>query len=103
MRARARRRYRPMTTDSRHDHPIAPNLLVEMTGPAVVDRIWLGDITYIPTEEGWLYLAAILDRCSPDSESGLGHGREIGSNPGSEGLDDGLYASATGAGAYASH
>jgi len=56
--ARARRRYRPMTTDSRHDQPIAPNLLAEAPAPAAADRVWLGDITYIPTDEGWLYLAA---------------------------------------------
>lgn len=49
------------TTDSRHDLPIAPNLIArDFTAPAP-NRVWLADITYIPTTEGWLYLAAIMD------------------------------------------
>jgi len=49
------------TTDSRHDLPIAPNLIArDFTAPAP-NRIWLADITYIPTAEGWLYLAAVMD------------------------------------------
>lgn len=49
------------TTDSRHDLPIAPNLLDRnFTAPAP-NRVWLADITYIPTGEGWLYLAAVMD------------------------------------------
>lgn len=63
---RTPRRRRPMTTDSTHDHPIAPNLLnrqFDVNGVAV-NRIWLSDITYIPTHEGWLYLAAVLDLAS---------------------------------------
>jgi transposase InsO family protein len=52
---------RVRTTDSRHDLPIAPNLLDRnFTAPAP-NRIWLADITYIETDQGWLYLAAILD------------------------------------------
>jgi len=55
------------TTDSTHAHPIAPNLLerkfavFDANGVAALNRVWIGDITYIPTREGWLYLAAILD------------------------------------------
>ena len=58
-----KRAFRPQTTHSNHDHPIAPNLLADLvcTRP---DEIWLGDITYIPTREGWLYLAGVLDRFS---------------------------------------
>jgi len=58
-----KRAFRPKTTQSNHDHPIAPNRLPDLicTRP---DEIWLGDITYIPTREGWLYLAGVLDRCS---------------------------------------
>ena len=56
-----RKRRKPMTTDSRHDYGIAPNLLdrnFEITAP---DTVWLADISYIPTDEGWLYLAAVKD------------------------------------------
>src|SRR5437879_4237830 len=61
--ARRRRRFR-VTTQSQHLFPIAPNVLArqfERTGP---DQAWVTDITYIPTGEGWLYLAVILDLCS---------------------------------------
>ena len=52
---------RVRTTDSRHDLPIAPNLVSrDFTAPAS-NRVWLADITYIPTAEGWLYLAAVMD------------------------------------------
>ena len=52
---------RVRTTDSRHNLPIAPNLLDRnFTAPAP-NRVWLADITYIPTGEGWLYLAAVMD------------------------------------------
>ncbi len=61
---RQRRRYRVATTDSHHDQPIAPNRLAEAPKPTAPDQIWVADITYIPTREGWLYLAAILDRYS---------------------------------------
>jgi putative transposase len=61
IRALARRRFRPTTTDSRHQLPIAPNLLQQKFAATVPNRVWLADITYIPTGEGWLYLAAVLD------------------------------------------
>ena len=61
IRALAGRRFRPCTTDSRHSLPIAPNLLKQKFVVAAPNRIWLADITYIPTGEGWLYLAAVLD------------------------------------------
>jgi putative transposase len=61
-----KRRFRPQTTQSRHDHPIAPNRLKELPEPPQrPNQIWTGDITYIPSQEdGWLYLAAELDLCS---------------------------------------
>ena len=58
---RQKRRYRVQTTDSNHDHPIAPNLLAEAPRVTASNQIWVADITYIPTDEGWLYLAGVLD------------------------------------------
>jgi len=61
LRGRKKHRRRPRTTDSRHAHAPAPNLLrhaPQTTGP---NQAWMTDITYIETGEGWLYLAAILD------------------------------------------
>jgi transposase InsO family protein len=52
---------RVRTTDSRHDLPIAPNLLQRNFTAAAPNRIWLADITYIETDQGWLYLAAVMD------------------------------------------
>ena len=54
------RKYRP-TTDSGHDFPVAPNLLGREFQAAAPNRVWVADITYIPTDEGWLYLATELD------------------------------------------
>ena len=65
LRAKQKRRFRPRTTDSRHLCPIAPNHLAERpTPPAQPNEVWQVDITYIPTQEGWLYLAGVLDACS---------------------------------------
>jgi len=61
IRGRGRRRYRVMTTDSRHNLPIAPNLLDRNFGTSAPNQVWVGDITYIPTDEGWLYLAVVID------------------------------------------
>ena len=61
--ARRRRRFR-VTTHSRHPFPIAPNVLARQFERAEPDQAWVTDITYIPTDEGWLYLAVILDLCS---------------------------------------
>lgn len=52
---------RVRTTDSRHDHPIAPNLLNRNFSAAAPNQIWLTDITYVETGQGWLYLAAVMD------------------------------------------
>jgi putative transposase len=58
---RAKGRFRVCTTDSNHDQPIAPNRLPDLPAPDAPNQVWLGDITYVATEEGWLYLAGILD------------------------------------------
>src|SRR5258705_3315813 len=52
---------RVRTTDSRHDLPIAPNLRNRNFTATAPNRIWLADITYIETDQGWLYLAAVMD------------------------------------------
>ena len=61
IRARTRRRYVPRTTDSTHARPVADNVLARDFTAASVNRKWLADITYVPTDQGWLYLAAVLD------------------------------------------
>jgi transposase InsO family protein len=61
LQGRQRRRYRVITTDSEHDEPIAPNRLANAPACTAPDQIWVTDITYVPTDEGWLYLAGVLD------------------------------------------
>lgn len=56
-----RRKFRPQTTDSKHDLPIAENLLEQKFAATGTNQRWVGDITYIPTGEGWLYLAVVID------------------------------------------
>lgn len=58
---RQKGRYRVQTTDSKHDQPIAPNRLAQAPKATVPNELWVADITYIQTQEGWLYLAGILD------------------------------------------
>jgi len=63
--SRLRRRFRPVSlTDSNHDLPVAPNRLRELAAPKQRDAIWVADITYVETSEGWLYVAGVLDRCT---------------------------------------
>ena len=50
-----------VTTDSNHHHPIAPNLLQQDFSASEPNTRWVTDITYIPTQEGWVYLAALMD------------------------------------------
>ena len=63
LRAKGKRKYKA-TTDSNHSLPIAPNLLNRDFEVAHPDRVWVSDITYLWTEQGWLYPAVILDLCS---------------------------------------
>jgi transposase InsO family protein len=55
------KRRKAFTTDSKHAYPIAPNLLNQHFQAEAPDTKWVADITYLPTREGWLYLAAVLD------------------------------------------
>lgn len=60
IRARHKRRYK-VTTDSKHGLPVAENLLARNFTPAAPNQVWTSDITYLWTDEGWLYLAIVLD------------------------------------------
>lgn len=60
IRVESPRRFR-VTTDSAHSHPVAENVLNRDFSVAEVNRVWVCDITYIWTREGWLYLAVVLD------------------------------------------
>src|SRR5262249_22177112 len=59
--AKTARKFRCTTTDSNHDLPVAENLLDRQFDPGSPNEAWVADITYIPTREGWLYLAAVED------------------------------------------
>jgi transposase InsO family protein len=61
LQGRKKHRRRHRTTDSRHAHAPAENLLAKQAAPTAANQAWMTDITYIETGEGWLYLAAILD------------------------------------------
>jgi transposase InsO family protein len=62
--ARRRRRFVPRTTDAAHANPVAPNVLGRDFAAGLPDRKWACDITYVPTGEGFLYVAAVMDLCS---------------------------------------
>lgn len=60
LRAKTKKRFKA-TTNSKHDLPVAPNLLQRDFSPDTPNQVWAGDITYIWTTEGWLYLAVVID------------------------------------------
>lgn len=60
LKARHKRRYK-VTMDSKHSLPVAPNLLNRAFDTVRPDQVWTTDISYIPTQEGWLYLAVVMD------------------------------------------
>jgi len=64
IRSIVRRRFRVRTTDSAHAHPVAPNVLERSFQQELPNQAWAADITYVPTAQGWLYLAAVIDLCS---------------------------------------
>jgi putative transposase len=61
LKGRAGKKRRVKTTDSEHGQPVAPNLLRGRPEPQKPDEVWVADITYIPTAEGWLFMAAVMD------------------------------------------
>ncbi len=63
VRAKTKRKFR-VTTDSKHSLPVSPNLVNRDFRPTGPDKVWLTDITYIATDEGWLYLATVMDAYS---------------------------------------
>ena len=60
IRSRRKKKFKA-TTNSRHNLPVAANLLDQDFTAKTPDRVWVGDITYVPTQEGWLYLAVLID------------------------------------------
>ena len=63
VRAKQKRKF-VVSTESKHNLPVAANILERKFTVSEPNRVWLSDITYIPTDEGWLYLAGVLDLCS---------------------------------------
>jgi putative transposase len=64
IRARQKRKFVPTTTDSRHLQPVVANVLDRQFDAERPNQKWAVDITYIPTGQGWLYLAGVIDLCS---------------------------------------
>lgn len=64
LRGAQKRRFRPRTTDSRHHQPVHPNRLAEQPAVTRPGEVWVSDLTYIPTQEGWLYVSAFMDLAS---------------------------------------
>jgi transposase InsO family protein len=61
LRGRSIRRRRVCTTHSDHDQPVAPNRLLGRPAPTRPNEVWVADITYVPTAQGWLFVAAVMD------------------------------------------
>ena len=61
LKGRTGRRRKVRTTDSDHTEPIAPNLLLGRPAPTKPDEVWVADIPYVPTAQGWLFVAAVMD------------------------------------------
>jgi putative transposase len=64
IRAKTKRKFVPRTTDANHACPVADNVLDRQFTAELPNQKWAADITYIPTDEGWLYLAGVIDLCS---------------------------------------
>lgn len=61
LKARTGKRRKVRTTNSDHNQPVAPNLLLGRPAPVKADEVWVADITYVPTAQGWLFVAAVMD------------------------------------------
>ena len=61
LKARSGKRRKVRTTHSDHDQPVAPNRLLGRPAPVKADEVWVADITYVPSAEGWLFVAAVMD------------------------------------------
>lgn len=61
LRALGRKRFVPCTTQSQHAQPIAPNRLAQAPPPNGPNQVWVSDLTYVATQEGWFYIAVVLD------------------------------------------
>jgi transposase InsO family protein len=61
LKARSGKARQVRTTNSNHEHPVAPNLLLGRPAPVKADEVWVADITYVPTAQGWLFVAAVMD------------------------------------------
>ena len=59
--SKVKRRFNVRTTDANHPHAVAPNTLDRAFRQEAPDRVWAADITYVPTDQGWLYLAVVVD------------------------------------------
>jgi putative transposase len=64
IRAKSKKKYVPRTTDSRHRQPVADNVLDRQFAASMPNEKWAVDITYVPTDQGWLYVAGVMDLCS---------------------------------------
>ena len=64
IRAKSKRKFVPRTTDSRHQQPVVSNVLDRQFNAQLPNQKWAVDITYVPTDQGWLYLAGVMDLCS---------------------------------------
>jgi transposase InsO family protein len=64
IRSTRHRRFRIRTTDSNHEHPLAGNLLDRQFEQEQLNQAWASDITYVATDQGWLYVASVMDLCS---------------------------------------
>jgi transposase InsO family protein len=96
IRCKQRRKFKA-TTDSRHTFPVAENLLNQQFETTRPNEAWVSDITYIPTEEGWLYLAGHKDLCTGEIV-GYAMGNRITKNLVSQSLFRAVAAKRPGAG-----
>ena len=88
------------TTDSRHSFPVAPNLMARDFSANAPDQVWVSDITYLRTEEGWDYLATVMDLYSRrivglPASGGLGDAVHPRAQPDAERVGDGGGAAPT--------